>query len=152
MSFLTRVLISLLVLLGALFLGADWLVSPRDVLAAEVSEGAVMAAFQPGKGGHVLLTEPRTGAATSVSCGRVRSLCDNLKTLSPRMIVVRAVRVGILRDVWLLSARLEGRELLSAAETQVRYAGSRRTIGLMALLLACMVPVLYCYLPCRPGD
>lgn len=151
MSFLTRVLISLLVLLGATFLGADWLASPRDVLAAEVSEGAVMAAFQPGKGGHVLLTEPRTGATASVSCGRVRSLCDKLEILPPRLIDVRAARVGVLRDVWLLSARLDGRELVSAAETQARYAVSRRTIGLMAVLLACMAPALYCYLPRRQG-
>lgn len=147
MSRYTRTFLVLLPLLIATFLGLEWLASPSTLKSADFTDREVIGSFRPGKGGQAHLLDIATGDTFAISCGRIKPLCEKLKQTPPAIVEVRAASMGLLGDTWLLSARIEGQELLSAEDMQARYEGSRRMAGLLTLLFMSIAPVFARYLP-----
>ena len=83
-------------------------------------------AYRPGKGGHALFAD-NAGNQLSVPCGRAGALCDHLKAHPDHVLELRLVRVGLLDDVWLLSAVIDGQDLLQRADIDLAYDHSTAT-------------------------
>jgi hypothetical protein len=112
----------------ALAILVEWASLPTRLQSAQPKAVAVTANFRPGRGGHAVLADS-SGWRAHVHCGKARALCDLLQARPNQVVELQFVRVGMLDDVWLSSAVVDGRELLHLHEVE-RAFGRSRTIHL----------------------
>jgi hypothetical protein len=148
---MTRIQIRIAVLaalLIAAFFGVEWIRLPSSLGSVEVRRTEVSATHLPTKGGRAILREA-TGSVTEVRCGRVRELCDRIRLAPAESVQVEMVRPSVWGDTWLLSAVVDGKELLTPGEKDELYAQSRAMHAALALLFVVIAAVLWRFLPVR---
>jgi hypothetical protein len=102
----------------------EWVALPPNLGAAESKTASVTAHFRPGRGGHAVLADP-SGWHAEVRCGRVRPLCERLQSRQNLVLELRLVRVGLLDDIWVTSAIVDGQELLRLQEREQAFGRSK---------------------------
>lgn len=108
----------------ALAILLEWITLPSHLGAAQSLAVSVSATFRPGKGGHAVVTHA-SGWQAEVHCGRVSPLCQHLKSQPNQVVKLELVRVGLLDDVWVLSAVVDGQELLQVSEQEWAFGRSK---------------------------
>lgn len=111
----------------------EWVALPSTLGAAESKAVSATAVFRPGKGGHVAFTDS-SGWQAQVHCGKVRPLCDLLKSRPSQVVEVRLIPVGLLDEHWASSAVVDGKDLLHLPDQEQAYARSRAIHLAMALV------------------
>ncbi len=131
--------------LSAVF-GADRMLLPSSLLQVASDEAVVSATYQAGRGGTVRLHD-RAGSTNAVPCGRVQVLCERVKDGPVKGVLIRRVRIGLFGDTWLLSAKIDGKELQDMGEIERRYAGVKAAQTAFSAALLLMTALLWRFLP-----
>lgn len=148
----TQIRIAVLVaLLIAVFFGVEWMRLPSSLSSVEVRRTEVSATHLPTKGGRAVLRET-TGSVTEVRCGRVRELCDRIRLGPAEAVRVEMVRPSSWEDAWLLSAVVDGKELLTPSDKEALYAQSKAMHAALAFLFLVIAAALWRFLPVKPDN
>lgn len=111
-------------LLITLAIMLEWAALPPSLGAAEPKAVSITANFRPGKGGRAVLADS-SGWQAEVRCGKVRPLCEPLKSRPNQRVEMRIVRAGLLGELWVSSAVVDGQELLHLPELEEAFSRSK---------------------------